>query len=81
MKIKRKAAILAMLLAAMFIFSASLACAQEEITDEESNQNHHNKYQSYLGLTYRYSFPFIVHNSSFLNKLSKIQFLKTPRQL
>ena len=37
MKIKRKAAILAMLLAAMFIFSASLACAQ--ITQEESDQN------------------------------------------
>ncbi len=39
MKIKRKAAILAMLLAVIFVFSASLACAQEEITDEESNQN------------------------------------------
>ena len=38
MKIKRKAAILAMLLAAMFVFSASLACAQE-ITQEESDQN------------------------------------------
>ena len=39
MKIKRKAAILAMLLTVMFVFSASLACAQEEITEEESNQN------------------------------------------
>ena len=39
MKIKRKAAILAMLLAAIFVFSASLACAQEEITEEENNQN------------------------------------------
>jgi len=39
MKIKRKAAILAMLLAAMFVFSASLACAQEEITEAESDQN------------------------------------------
>jgi V/A-type H+/Na+-transporting ATPase subunit K len=39
MKIKRKAAILAMLLAVMFIASAGLAYAQEEITHEESNQN------------------------------------------
>jgi len=39
MKIKRKAAILAMLLVAIFVFSASLACAQEEITEEENNQN------------------------------------------
>jgi len=39
MKIKRKAAIMAMLLAAIFVFSASLAYAQEEITDAENNQN------------------------------------------
>jgi len=39
MKIKRKAAILVMLLAAMFVFSASLACAQEEGEATDSDQN------------------------------------------
>ena len=39
MKIKRKAAILVMLLAAMFVFSASLACAQEEGEATDSGQN------------------------------------------
>jgi len=39
MKIKRKAAILAMLLATMFIFSAGLACAQDENESPESQIN------------------------------------------
>ena len=45
MKIKRKAAILAMLLTVMILFSAGLALAQEEaeaeetLTNEENNQN------------------------------------------
>ena len=39
MNIKRKAAIMAMLLTVIFIFSVGLASAQDEITEEESAQN------------------------------------------
>jgi V/A-type H+-transporting ATPase subunit K len=39
MKIKRKAAILAMLLTVMILFSAGIALAQEEITEEENSKN------------------------------------------
>jgi len=39
MNIKRKAAIMALLITAAFVFSAGLACAQEDITESESNQN------------------------------------------
>ena len=39
MKIKRKAAIFALLLAIVFVFSASLAYAQEETAEEKNNQN------------------------------------------
>jgi V/A-type H+-transporting ATPase subunit K len=39
MKIKRKAAILAMFLVGMLVFSAGLTIAQEEITTEESENN------------------------------------------
>ena len=39
MKIKRKMAIFAILLTAMFIFSSSLAFAEEELTEKEAAQN------------------------------------------